>query len=306
MSTDATSSSISDSRRERWSGLPALAAELVARRPAVIATFGDATGLAAQAATSTIPNRRHVGGSRQGEACLEHGASRRKHNRCQRHGDQSSTRSASSSFPRCFASEAGFCFSPMRRHIARLETGSQRNGASAWPHARGGDCQSSRRHRPRAPGCALAGRCRRECAVFGIPVRSAGADHRAHRGTRDAGDLPMARNLGRGRPDGIRATPPRRLPPGHRPCRGRSFEALSREMSRLNSRPDLHSVSTSRLPRRSASRSRRPSSPAPTRWSNEETGVRHTRNFICMPRAGVSLRGAEGMAARISDPWLPR
>ncbi len=35
--------------------LPALAAELVAQRPTVIATFGDATGLAAQAATTTIP-----------------------------------------------------------------------------------------------------------------------------------------------------------------------------------------------------------------------------------------------------------
>lgn len=35
--------------------LPTLAAELVAQRPAVIATFGDATGLAVQAATSTIP-----------------------------------------------------------------------------------------------------------------------------------------------------------------------------------------------------------------------------------------------------------
>src|SRR5262245_50648945 len=35
--------------------LPALAAQLVAQRPAVIATFGDATARAAQAATSSIP-----------------------------------------------------------------------------------------------------------------------------------------------------------------------------------------------------------------------------------------------------------
>ena len=35
--------------------LPALAIELVAQRPAVIATFGDATGLAVKAATNTIP-----------------------------------------------------------------------------------------------------------------------------------------------------------------------------------------------------------------------------------------------------------
>jgi putative ABC transport system substrate-binding protein len=35
--------------------LPALAAELVAQRPTVIATFGDATGLAVKAATNTIP-----------------------------------------------------------------------------------------------------------------------------------------------------------------------------------------------------------------------------------------------------------
>jgi putative tryptophan/tyrosine transport system substrate-binding protein len=35
--------------------LPTLAAELVAQRPTVIATFGDATGLAVQAATASIP-----------------------------------------------------------------------------------------------------------------------------------------------------------------------------------------------------------------------------------------------------------
>jgi putative tryptophan/tyrosine transport system substrate-binding protein len=41
-----------DGRADR---LPALAAELVAQRPAVIATFGDATGFAVKAATNTIP-----------------------------------------------------------------------------------------------------------------------------------------------------------------------------------------------------------------------------------------------------------
>jgi ABC-type uncharacterized transport system substrate-binding protein len=35
--------------------LPTLAVELVAQRPTVIATFGDATGLAVQAATASIP-----------------------------------------------------------------------------------------------------------------------------------------------------------------------------------------------------------------------------------------------------------
>lgn len=41
-----------DGKPER---LPALATELVAQRPAVIATFGDAAGLAAKGATTTIP-----------------------------------------------------------------------------------------------------------------------------------------------------------------------------------------------------------------------------------------------------------
>ena len=41
-----------DGKAER---LPTLGAELVAQRPSVIATFGDATGLAVKAATTTIP-----------------------------------------------------------------------------------------------------------------------------------------------------------------------------------------------------------------------------------------------------------
>jgi putative tryptophan/tyrosine transport system substrate-binding protein len=65
--------------------LPALAAELVAKRVAVIATFGDATGLAAKSATSTIPivsmsedlvraklvtNMRHPGGNITGVSIM--------------------------------------------------------------------------------------------------------------------------------------------------------------------------------------------------------------------------------------------
>jgi putative ABC transport system substrate-binding protein len=65
--------------------LPTLAAELVAQRPAVIATFGDATGLAVKAATSTIPivsmsedlvraklvtNMRHPGGNITGVSIM--------------------------------------------------------------------------------------------------------------------------------------------------------------------------------------------------------------------------------------------
>jgi putative ABC transport system substrate-binding protein len=65
--------------------LPSLAAELVAQRPTVIATFGDATGLAAQAATTSIPivsmsedlvraklvtNMRHPGGNTTGVSIM--------------------------------------------------------------------------------------------------------------------------------------------------------------------------------------------------------------------------------------------
>ena len=65
--------------------LPALAADLVAQRPAVIATFGDATGLAVQAATTSIPivsmsedlvkaklvtNMRHPGGNTTGVSIM--------------------------------------------------------------------------------------------------------------------------------------------------------------------------------------------------------------------------------------------
>jgi putative ABC transport system substrate-binding protein len=65
--------------------LPTLAADLAAQRPAVIATFGDATGLAAKAATTTIPivsmsedleraklvtNMRHPGGNITGVSIM--------------------------------------------------------------------------------------------------------------------------------------------------------------------------------------------------------------------------------------------
>jgi putative ABC transport system substrate-binding protein len=65
--------------------LPTLAAELVAQRPAVIATFGDAAALAAQAATASIPivsmsedlvrarlvtNMRHPGGNTTGVSVM--------------------------------------------------------------------------------------------------------------------------------------------------------------------------------------------------------------------------------------------
>ncbi len=71
-----------DGRIER---LPSLALELVAARPSIIATFGDATGLAVQAATTTIPivsmsedlvraklvtNMRHPGGNITGVSIM--------------------------------------------------------------------------------------------------------------------------------------------------------------------------------------------------------------------------------------------
>jgi len=63
--------------------LPALAAELVAQRPALIATFGDATGLAVKAATTTIPI---VSMSGAGETRNQHATTWRQHHRREHHG----------------------------------------------------------------------------------------------------------------------------------------------------------------------------------------------------------------------------
>ena len=66
--------------------LPIIATELVARRPAVIATFGDATGLAAQAATTVIPYCGDVRGLGRGEARQGYATSGCEYHRGEHHG----------------------------------------------------------------------------------------------------------------------------------------------------------------------------------------------------------------------------
>ena len=66
--------------------LPTLAAELVAQRPAVIATFGDATGLAIKAATEHHSDRVYVGRPGAGETRNQHATTGRQHHRREHHG----------------------------------------------------------------------------------------------------------------------------------------------------------------------------------------------------------------------------
>ena len=177
---------------------------------------------------------------------------------------QSSTRSASSSFPRCCPSEAGFCFSPMRRHIAKsrpaLNATAQALGLTLEEGIVEAGDDIDRALRDARSGEGVAGvNVLSSAFLFALRARTIALT--AELGMPAIYQWPETSEEG-----GLMAygpTPPRRLPPGHRPCREDPSRALSREISRLNSRPDLHSVSTSRLPRRSASRSRRPSSPAP-------------------------------------------
>ena len=66
--------------------LPTLAAELVAQRPAVIATFGDATGLAVKAATRTIPIVSMSEDLVTGETRNQHATTGREHHWREHHG----------------------------------------------------------------------------------------------------------------------------------------------------------------------------------------------------------------------------
>ena len=207
--------------------LPALAAELVVRRPAVIATFGDATGLAAQAATSTIPivamsedlvraklvsNMAHPGGNITGVSVM---GTELDAKRLELLSEMLPTRSRV-----LLLADA----TTHRELRPALNATAQALGLTLEEGIVKAPDDNIHRALRDARSRGVAGA---NALVFGIPVRSAGAHHRAHRGL----GMPASDQWPETSEEGglMEKTPPRRLPARSPALSWRSFEALSRE-----------------------------------------------------------------------------